>query len=256
MKQAKMSDWGRGFYTLGGAIAQIAFGALPFVLGWEHTVGSRSSETFTLITPAGYAFSIWSVLFAGSLLFALYQLARPAHEPLRRIGWLAGHAFWLNAIWETYVPFQGLDGVSLVVIQLAWLVLVVLLLRASGDVHAGSLDRLFRAPLFALAGWLNAAAFVNILATANFYDIAWLGSGELAPAVLVLVTASVAASLVLSRLPSVSYFAAVAWALYAVHIATDVRGDEVLPMLALGLMGAVAATLLASTVRAIRKPRA
>ena len=256
MKHANMSDWVRGLYTLGGAIAQIAFGALPFILGWEHTVGSRSAETFTLITPAGYAFSIWSVLFAGSLLFSIYQLARPAHEPLRRIGWLAGHAFWLNAIWETYVPFQGLDGVSLVIIQLTWILLVVLLLRASGDDQASVWDRLFRAPLFALAGWLNAAAFVNILATANFYELTWLGSGELAPAILLLVAASLAASLVLSRLPSLSYFAAVAWALYAVHIATQMRGEEVLPMLALGLMGAVAATLLASGVRAIRKPRA
>ncbi|WP_300529393.1 hypothetical protein [Maricaulis sp.] len=256
MKQANMSDWVRGFYTLGGAIAQIAFGALPFVLGWEHTVGSRSAETFTLITPAGYAFSIWSVLFAGSLIFSIYQLARPSHEPLRRIGWLAGHAFWLNAIWETYVPFQGLDGVSLGVIGLTWVLLVVLLLRAAGDGEAGFIDRLFRAPLFALVGWLNAAAFVNILATSNFYGLPWIGSGALEPAILVLVAASLAASLVLSRLPSLSYFAAVAWALYAVHIATQARAEEVLPMLALGLMGAVAATLLASGLRVIRKPRA
>ena len=56
------------------ALAQIGAALLP-VMGIGTPVGERSDAVQTLITPAGWAFSIWGALYLGSLVF----LASPVY---------------------------------------------------------------------------------------------------------------------------------------------------------------------------------
>ncbi len=58
------------------AVAQIAGSPLGTALA-GRSVGEVSDATRALITPAGYAFSIWGPIFAGALAWAVYQ-ALPA----------------------------------------------------------------------------------------------------------------------------------------------------------------------------------
>ncbi|MEL7342117.1 MAG: hypothetical protein AAGM67_16665 [Bacteroidota bacterium] len=58
--------------------------AILLVIAWNYAVnaiplnGMTSGEVSTLyptlITPAGYAFSIWGVIYLGLLAFGIYQL--------------------------------------------------------------------------------------------------------------------------------------------------------------------------------------
>jgi len=252
---ANLKDHFRSVVVATGAVAQIAGGAIPFAAGWGHNVASRSNETVSLLTPAGYAFSIWSVIFAGCLVFAVYHALRPAHAPLRRIGWLAAAVFWLNAAWELYVPVQGFDLGSLLIIQVIWGLLLVIVLTATAQIEAGLWDRVFRAPLFLLAGWLNAAAFVNLLVTANLLEIAWLGAGTVAPALAVLAAALVAALVVVALTRSPSYLAAVSWGAYGIHVANAAGGDPVIAQAALIAAGAGVPVLLIAWAQWARKSR-
>ena len=62
------------------ALAQIAASAAPRLLGWEDDISSRSQSLPTPIVPPGWAFSIWGLIFLGSLAFAIYAtLPGPAH---------------------------------------------------------------------------------------------------------------------------------------------------------------------------------
>ncbi|MBR9824880.1 MAG: hypothetical protein GYB36_03645 [Alphaproteobacteria bacterium] len=239
-------DYVRGLAVLSGAIAQVAFGALPFILEWENTVGSRSNEVASLLTPASYAFSIWSVIFAGCAVFAVYHFLRPSHAPLRRIGWYAAFAFWGNAIWEIYVPFQGFDFIAMGLILIIWVITVSGMAKAVSDTAAGWTDRIIRAPLFLLGGWLNAAAFVNVLITASVYNFPWIGTGEPMAALAVLGVAVLAALDVIWRLRSLSYAAAISWGLYAIHIANTQRGEALISQAALGAIGLSALVLVSS----------
>src|SRR5690242_6638514 len=54
------------------AVLQVLTPLLP-QFGIGEPIGSRSDSVRTLITPAGWAFSIWGALYAGSALFAIYQ---------------------------------------------------------------------------------------------------------------------------------------------------------------------------------------
>lgn len=210
------SDLARAAFVVTGAIAQIVMGSLPFILGWSTTIADRSAEAETLLTPAGYAFSIWSVLFLGCAVYAgvhAFSLSSPA---MRRSGWFAGAAFWLNAGWESWVPAFGIEAVSLLIILGCWAACLAFILTETPARDISLAGRAVRLPVYALGGWLNAAAAVNFLSVMQLYDAPFLGSGEDAAAIAVLVGALVPAAGVIVRTGSLSYALAVGWALLAI----------------------------------------
>jgi hypothetical protein len=230
----------RILFVLSGAIAQVAFGALPFVLGWEETVASRSNAAQTLLTPASYAFSIWSLIFAANFLFALYHAVRPSNALMRSVGWFAGAAFWFNSAWETYAPLIGFDAGALAIIFLGWISAVVFVLRAGADRETGLAGRLILFGLFLLGGWLNAAAFVHIALTSEQLGWPVLGAGDLQAALIILAAAVLIAAGLVWRTGSLSYAAALSWGLYAIHVGNADSGDAILtnaPLAGIGLLG-------------------
>ena len=230
----------RILFVLSGAIAQIAFGALPFIMGWEETVASRSNAAQTLITPASYAFSIWSLIFAANFLFALYHAVRPGNALMRSVGWFAGAAFWFNSAWEIYAPLIGFDAGALVIIALGWLSALAFVLRAAANRESGLAGRLVLFGLFLLGGWLNAAAFVHIALTSEQLGWPVLGAGDLQAALIILSAAVLAGAAVIVRTGSLSYAAALGWGLYAIH-AANAGGEEALliyaPLAGIAVLG-------------------
>ena len=90
------------------ALAQIAGSPLGTAIA-GRSVGEVSDGNRSLITPAGYAFSIWGVIFAGASAWAVYQAlpgqrVRAVH---RRTGWPLAAAFAGNAVWEVAFPLVG-----------------------------------------------------------------------------------------------------------------------------------------------------
>ena len=76
------------------AVLQVAIPSLP-ALGIGEPIGDQSDSVRTLITPAGWAFSIWGPLFAGCLAYALFQIlpAQTRNSLLARIGWPSAGPF-------------------------------------------------------------------------------------------------------------------------------------------------------------------
>ena len=200
-------------------VVQIGATFLP-QFGLGEPIGSRSDSVRTLVTPAGWAFAIWGLLFTGSALFALWQ-ALPAQREnalLARIAWPAAVALAAQGVWATYTQFANLTAISalIILVSLGGLLLV---LRAL--VAAPALSRAERwqvAPVFtALAAWLTAASIVNISATLKYYG---LGGGHPNPviaAVMVAVGAGIAACATARARGAPLYALVFCWALLAIH---------------------------------------
>ncbi len=147
------------------ALAQIAASAAPRLLGWEHDISSRSQSLPTPIVPPGWAFSIWGVIFLGSLAFAIYaalpnQLTSPLY---RKVGWLAIALFGLAAIWELWVPKQSLDAISAIMIFTQLGLGLIIVFTIAGEAPLSLTDKiLLQLPLSLFAGWITAAAFVGL----------------------------------------------------------------------------------------------
>lgn len=253
-----MRDGGaRRWVVLGAAVWQAVTAYLWTVLGWGRPIIESAAEARTPLTPAGYAFSIWGVIFALSLVYAVWgALPSRAADPLaRRTGWPLAVAFLANGLWQSWVTFSGRIGApSVAIILVALFAALAALWAASRATERDGFARWVVTPLTGLlAGWLTAAAFVNVASTATLSGIlpsAGLGA-TLTAAMFTLAAGGVAAA-ILTLTGSGWYAGAVAWALAAVIAANlGINAVNVVEVL-------VAALMLATIVGLawVRRPRA
>ncbi|WP_291298174.1 hypothetical protein [Elioraea sp.] len=208
--------------TLAAAIAQATIPSLPAVMGWGIAIGQRANADGPLpATPAGYAFSIWGPIFAWCLVYAIWQaLPRQADDPLaRRAGWLFAGAMAGDALWAA--AFQAGAPVWLTAIILAAIAAMAIgaLFQVEawpGPARPGQVWFLI-APLGLLAGWVSAAAFVNLGSALSEAGLTSLrdGGGAAAPALVAAATA-VALAVIARARPFPTYAIAVIWALVAI----------------------------------------
>ena len=226
-------------------LAALAFGAsailVPDFGGFEPDQFPRP-QIDPPVQPAGYAFSIWGVIYlwlVAGAAFGLFARATAPDwaemRPLLALSLLVG-AGWLPAAKMS----------ALVAAVLIWVMLIPAL-RAL--FRAPLLDRWWgRAPIGLYAGWLSAASCVAL----GLVLAGWGIMGEVQAAILCLIFAVVLAASVQVALEGVpEYGFAVVWALVAVAV-QNLDGPVFVAVLALAgaaLMGVLA-------VRAMTIPRA
>lgn len=190
--------------------------------------GAVSDAAPTGVTPAGWAFSIWTAIFVGVAVFAVWQAA-PARRGPRydRLGAPFVAANVLNGLWQ--LPWlTGRFGLALgvlagIVASLAWLYvrLDVLALRGAERWALGVPAALFLA-------WTTVAAALN--AAVWLRSAGWDPAGTFWPIVVVLVVAAVGAWL-LARTGDVAAALVFLWAYAAIAAA---HPDRATLLLALG----------------------
>lgn len=213
-----------------------------------QTTGEVSGRFPLLITPPGYVFGIWGLIYTGLIAYAAYQ-ALPAQREsprLRRIAWpfvlsCAANAAWL-LLWH-YNRF-GLTLGAMLGLLLA-LVTVDRRLGAFGAQPAGELI-FARLPFSVYLGWISVATIVN--ASVVLYDAGWDGAGlspELWTAGLLGVGAGLGAAMGLRR-GDPAYPLVLAWAFAGVagkNAATPLVGPAAWVATAVALLSACAGLL-------------
>lgn len=204
-------------------LGMIAANALPNALQLRgETTGSVSGKVRTLFTPAGYAFSIWSLIYLGLLAFAVYQLL-PAQRGRRLLDRLRRPylvSCLLNSSW-IFIWHYELTGLSALVIAALLTSLLVCYVRldsARGAAPA-SVRLLVLAPFSLYAAWVTVATIVNVAVALTAYG--WEG-GPLAPAtwsVVMTLVAFVLALVVAWPRRDWVFLAVVAWATTAIGVA-------------------------------------
>lgn len=159
-----------------------------------RTVGSMSDRYDTLFTPAGYAFSIWGVIFLGLFANAGYQLwlafraGEPADDPalarhrasfFERLGpWLIltnlANGLWI-VLWLTEQT-----AASVVVLAAMFGMLTVAMWRLDMERWDAPLEviALVWWPIVIYAGWVTVAVLANLSAWLAKHDVV---SGDSAP---------------------------------------------------------------------------
>ncbi len=197
------------------------------------------------VQPAGYAFSIWGLIYGWLLVSAVYGVfARRtdrawdrARTPLAIS--LALGTPWLavanrSAIWATVLIFGMAIGA------------IVALARAP---HTDS--KWLRSPVAIYAGWLTAAAFVSLGSTAAGYGLL---ANSLGWALISITLALLVAVLVQRAVPRAPlYGATVIWALVGIMVANG--GDPLGVTLLAGAGLFVLGSLLASQQRQLATRR-
>lgn len=132
------------------------------------SIAEISDRYATLLTPATYAFSIWSVLYLLLIVLAVYQ-ARDFFQPsvTNSIPMKIGPYFILanigNAVW-TYIFVSDYIGFSVLILVGMVASLLALLYRLDIAMHEPPLRHLLFVwlPLMLYTGWVLVASVVNI----------------------------------------------------------------------------------------------
>jgi hypothetical protein len=212
------------------AVTQILAGSLPPVLGWNPSIVTRSLENETPAVPISFAFSIWGVIFLGSLAFAIFGLLPQGRRNAlwHRVAWLAALLFALNTLWELYVPLRNLDWGAVIIITAAAATAITIVLRvASWPEPLTTAERwCIAVPMQIFAGWLSAATFVSFPST-----LMWAGVTQVDPrsnmvAIAVIAGATLLASAVILASRALPYAITIVWAITGIIIANLFRDDR------------------------------
>jgi hypothetical protein len=188
------------------------------VIGGRNT--AQVSNSFpTLITPAGYVFSIWGIIYVLLGVFVVYQ-ALPSQQGKSfqsKIGWLFFLSCIANVVWLFLWQFEFLIvTVPVMFLLLASLILIYVRLGI-GKTNAPSREELaVYLPFSVYLGWITVASIANVATT--LVSLSWNGFGLSAQtwATLIVAVVLIITALVIVTRRDVAYALVIIWALVGI----------------------------------------
>jgi hypothetical protein len=218
------------------------------ILGGKNTA-QISDTNPTLVTPAGYVFSIWGIIYLLLGIFVVFQAlpSQQGKEYHKKIGLLFALSSLANIVWLLLWQFEYLAfSVVLMLLLLTTLISIYLRLLV-GKSDAALREKLaVHLPFSVYLGWITIATIANV--SAALVSIGWDGFGINAEAwaALVVIVALIITLLVVATRKDVAYALVIIWAL--VGIAVKQSGNQTIVMLteisAIVVALAVVATIL------------
>ncbi|MGO4689916.1 TspO/MBR family protein [Glaciibacter sp. 2TAF33] len=235
---------------VGSFIGSGAAGGTPIQ---DASDGALAADA-TLIAPGGPAFSIWSVIYAGLVAYAIWQAlpAQRADARQRRLGYLVAASLVLNAAWILSVQV-GLVGFSVPVIvlllaDLAWMFMILVRSRPKNLIEAVVTDGTMGLYL----GWVCVATAANISAVLVAIGFRGFGLDPGVWAIIVIAVAGLAGiGLAFFGRGRLAPAAALVWGLVWVGVAR-LTGDLLSTPTAIAALVAAAAVLVITVALRVR----
>jgi translocator protein len=217
-----------------------------------RTTGEISDSLPTLVTPAGYVFAIWGLIYVTLIAFVIYQALPSQREnpTLRRIGYLFAVSNIANASWILLWHYE-LFTLTLAAMLVLLGSLLAIYRRINVNSRAGTRAQstgerwLVYAPFSLYLGWISIATIANFSTT--LIAINWDGFGISTwvwAAIILTVAAGLTASIVLSR-SDVIYAGVIIWAFVGIII--NQTETAVVTVSALGIVLIVATLIVRLT---------
>lgn len=186
----------------------------------------------TLITPAGYVFSIWGIIYILLGVFVVYQALGSVQrkEFQKKIGWLFVLSCAANIAWLFLWQFEYL-GLSIIFMFLLLASLSFIYLRLGiGKSKVSKTEKLVvHLPFSVYLGWITIASIANVAVT--LVSVNWDGFGISSTtwSALVIIVALLITLTVLATRKDVAYALVIIWAL--VGISVNQSGNQAIAML-------------------------
>jgi hypothetical protein len=199
-------------------VVNVMSNAIPF----NGLTAQEIADSFDVyFVPAGYVFSIWSIIYLGLIAYAVFQLlpAQRENPRLRQTGlWFilssAANSIWLF-LW--HYGYFALSVVAMLTLLVSLIVIYQRLGVSRQAVPAGE-RWLVHLPFSIYLGWVTVATIANITAFLDFIN--WDGFGISAEiwTFIVLVVAVVVAGLMAYNRQDIAYLLVLVWALIGIAV--------------------------------------
>ncbi|MEM9837543.1 MAG: hypothetical protein AAF830_00165 [Pseudomonadota bacterium] len=205
------------------AVLQIVFAIAPSLVGIEGSIGETAERNRTILVPAGYAFSIWLILYIGGIYVALWHAFRPRNPVVHRAGWLAILAFSGNAVWALHQPVFGPGLMSFVILECILVFAIWAGAAGRAELEPSASNRTAYGFLLALGGWITVASPAGLSLAFGQAGMWPLFGDEQAAALIILGIWALIALALAFRLAALAYIIPIVWGLYAVIVMNQER---------------------------------
>jgi hypothetical protein len=205
---------------------------------WPGLSTRETADTYTSpITPAGWAFSIWLVIYVGCLALAIYQLL-PSQQPRRahrRSGWWLVGGFAASTAW---VPIFGVPVMWLSQLLVVGLV-VALVFAARGFLVTGPAPStaevaFLRVPVMLYLGWAVVASAAGFATTFRAWGMPAGARWASEICVVLVLSAAIMSLFVVGRMVAVGAFLLAAlWGLLGIALQTTNNNVRIAVVLAI-----------------------
>lgn len=209
----------------------------------DATPGEISDKFPTLLTPAGYAFAIWSFIYVGLIVFSVYQAlpsqaANPRFRRIRAVYILncAANCAWIF-LWHHERIWAALAAIFMILGTLAFINANLQNKNDAGETWAA------RVPFGLYFGWVTVAAVLNSTVALVSSGVSASDFAAAVLAAILIAAVTIVAIVIRLKLSTAAYSVAVAWALTAIAVK---HGGETLIVLcaAFGVIALLIAAIL------------
>jgi translocator protein len=243
--------------------ANIVFFVLTVIMnslaGSTKIIGGRntadvSNANSTLITPAGYVFAIWGVIYILLGIFVVYQAlpSQKGKEYRDKIGWLFILSSIVNIAWLFVWQYEYLSLSVLLIFALLVTLIAIYVRLGIGKSNAILHEKLaVHIPFSVYLGWITVASIADVAATLVSYNWNGFGISPSTWAILIVAVVLVITMLMLATRKDIAYSLVIIWALVGIGVNHNANQTVVMLTEVASALVAIAlvATVLASRVR-------
>jgi len=219
-----------------------------------NTMKTVSDRYFNLFTPAGYAFSIWCLIYLGLFSFAIYTgkslfTKQQPHPALAKIGWWFLISCLANSLWVTAWLYNYTSlSVVLMLIILMSLLKIIINLRISLIKERINDYLLISVPFTLYVGWISVAIIANIAAYLTKIQWDGLGISAFNWTIIMIVVAGLVNIYMVTARHMRAYGLVGIWALLAIA-ANQSSGNQLIVYTCYGVSAAITLSVLIDFTR-------
>lgn len=185
------------------------------------TTGEISDLYPTLVTPAGYVFSIWGFIYILLMVFVVFQVLPSQKEKAfqKEVGVLFVLSSIFNVTWLFLWQYEQITSSVIAMFALLAALIMIYLRLNIGKSSVSLREKLcVHLPFSVYLGWITVASIANVAAA--LVSINWDGFGvsDVTWAVLVIVVALIITLLVVFTRRDVAYGLVIIWALAGIAV--------------------------------------
>lgn len=146
-----------------------------------NTMSSVSAAYQNLFTPAGYAFSIWGLIYVGLIAFVIYHASITfkniqANNVVLNVGWWFVISCLANCLW-IFAWLYNYTGLSVIIMIVLLFSLVMIIIKTRMELDDLPMKQIAFVwwPFSLYAGWITVALVANI--SAYLTKVNWGGLG-------------------------------------------------------------------------------
>ena len=183
-----------------------------------QTAAEISNRIDVLFTPAGYVFSIWSVIYGllAIWLFLLWKKHKSTTKEISsRLTYLFVLSCLLNISWLFSFHYEQFILSTIIIIALLIVLINIYLMYPVGDSRFSG-----RLPFSIYLGWISVATIANISYTLKYYDVL-LGIDEVLVTIILIIIAGLLALIGRYRSDDLFFPLVFVWAIIGIAESND-----------------------------------